>query len=110
SRAHDNGDGAAAGQRTGHFYLRFNVGSIANGERLVFTVDVRSISGLPSGWSTWNTPMRGFGLGNLTAEPGALCSELPFLTARAPSWASGGGEIYFQYFENRTGKSGLGCS
>ena len=109
SRALDFGDGRPQGQRTANVYLRFVVAGLAAGEHIRFTVDMRSVPGLPSGWSTWNTPNRGFALGNLEAEPGARCADLPLLTARAPAWASGGGEIHFTYFEDRPAHA-TGCT
>ena len=108
-RAQDNGDGRPAGQRTAHFYAKFTVGTLAAGEYIVFTADVRTATGLPAGWSTWTTPNRAFGLGNLTAQPGVACSALPSLTARAPDWATGGAEVYFIYWEDGTGQI-RGCS
>lgn len=105
----DFGDGAPQGQRTANVYLRFVVAAPGAGEHIRFTVDMRSVPGLPAGWSTWNTPNRGFALGNLEAQPGARCADLPLLTARAPGWASGGGDIHLTYFEDRPAHA-TGCS
>src|SRR5690606_26091015 len=57
-------DGALLGQRTANIYLRFTVGAPASGEYIRFTADLRTIPGLPAGWSTWTSPTRGFALGN----------------------------------------------
>lgn len=110
SHATDFGDGALPGSRTANVYVKFQFGAPGAGEYVVATVDVRKVPGLPAGWSTWETPLRGFSLGNLTAEPGALCSDLPLVVGRVPSWGGGGQNIHFVYYEDRTGKSELGCS
>lgn len=108
-RGQDNGDGRPAGARTGHFYVRFTFGNLAADEYVLFTVDLRTATGLPANWSTWATPHRGFGLGNLTAQPGSLCSALPNLTARAPVWGGSGTDVYFVYWEDATGQQ-RGCT
>lgn len=107
-RGRDNGDGRPAGQRTAQMYATFTFGNLAAGEYVLFTVDLRTATGLPANWSTWTTPNRGFGLGNLTAQPGSLCSALPNLTARAPVWGGSGTDVYFVYWEDASGKQ-RGC-
>jgi len=106
-RAVDNNDGSPVGQRRAHMYLRLSTAPLASGETLRFTVDLRTATGLPSNW-VWSNA--GVTAGNLIASPGFACSSLPWLTAFAPSWASGGADVYFVLLENRTGQSGLICS
>ncbi len=108
SSAAEFGDGKGPGERTANVYLGFTFAAPGSGEYVLFTVDLRTVPGFPANW-VWDSPMRGFSLGSLIAQPGSSCSALPFLTARAPSWASGN-TVHFTYYENRTGKSGLGCA
>lgn len=95
------------GSRVANFYVSFSATGVNGDNRVQFTADLSTATGLPSGW-TWSTSGTATGT-NITPVAGYTCSQLPILTAQtSPGWGSYTG-VYFAVYENRSGQT-VSCS
>jgi hypothetical protein len=96
---------SSAPSRVANVTFAFTYSGATYPDYFLFTIDMRTATGVPSGWS-WTTS--GSVGANLVGR--SACSALPYFTATTfPSWGPVS-STQIQFHENRTGVSGLSCT